>query len=173
VRQGGLKSRPRYKSHRVVDDAHEIITALETTTGAVAEGHRLLDLIQAHEDMTQQRVEIVIADARYGTTPNLIGCQKRGIRPHLAVLVQTQAQAGNRDQIYPESRFIYQPQSDIYLCPAGELMRPRRCHPKRLTWEYVAKKGICVLCQLRAFLAKARFNNDTSTGVTCREMTFI
>jgi hypothetical protein len=31
VRQGGLKSRLRYKSHRVVDDAHEIITALETT----------------------------------------------------------------------------------------------------------------------------------------------
>jgi hypothetical protein len=39
VRQGGLKSRPRYKNHRVVDDAHEIITALETTTGAVDEGH--------------------------------------------------------------------------------------------------------------------------------------
>jgi hypothetical protein len=31
VRQGGLKSRLRYKSHRVVDDAHEIITAVETT----------------------------------------------------------------------------------------------------------------------------------------------
>jgi len=105
VRQGGLKSRPRYKSHRVVDDAHEIITALETTTGAVGEGHRLLELIQAHEHVTQQRVEVVIADARYGTTPNPIGCQKRGIRPHLAVLVDTQAEAGNRDQIYSESRF--------------------------------------------------------------------
>ena len=31
VRHGGLKSRLRYKSHRVVDDAHEIITAVETT----------------------------------------------------------------------------------------------------------------------------------------------
>jgi hypothetical protein len=41
VRQGGLKSRPRYKTHRVVDDAHEIITAVETTTGAVDEGQRL------------------------------------------------------------------------------------------------------------------------------------
>lgn len=36
VRQGGLKSRLRYKSHRVVDDAYEVITAVETTTGAVA-----------------------------------------------------------------------------------------------------------------------------------------
>jgi transposase len=64
VRQGGLRSRPRYKSHRVVDDAHEIITAVETTTGAVDEGVRLLALIEAHEDITDQAVGTVIADAR-------------------------------------------------------------------------------------------------------------
>src|SRR6516162_5080702 len=133
VRQGGLKSRPRYKTHRVVDDAYEIITAVETTTGAVDEGHRLLDLIQAHEDVTQQEVEIVIADSRYGTTRNLIGCQAQGVRPHLAVLAETQATAGRRDKIYPERMFVYQPQSNTYLCPAGEIMHPRRCHPKRLT----------------------------------------
>src|SRR6516162_1182122 len=133
VRQGGLKSRPRYKTHRVVDDAHEIITAVETTTGAVDEGHRLLALIQAHEDVTQQEVETVIADSCYGTTRNLIGCQVQGIRPHLAVLAETQATAGRRDKIYPERMFVYQPQSNTYLCPAGEIMHPRRCHPKRLT----------------------------------------
>src|SRR5258707_13392792 len=36
VRHGGLKSRLRYKTYRVVDDAHEIITAVETTTGIKA-----------------------------------------------------------------------------------------------------------------------------------------
>jgi hypothetical protein len=40
VRQGGLKSRPRYKHHRVVDDAHEIITAVETTR--IRKGHVFL-----------------------------------------------------------------------------------------------------------------------------------
>jgi Transposase DDE domain len=78
VRQGGLRSRPRYKSHRVVDDAHEIITAVETTTGAVDEGARLLALIEAHEDTTDQVVGTVIADARYGSTDNLLKCQKSG-----------------------------------------------------------------------------------------------
>jgi transposase len=68
VRQGGLRSRPRYRSHRVVDDAHEIITAVEATTGAVDEGARLLALIEAHEDTTDQVVGTVIADARYGST---------------------------------------------------------------------------------------------------------
>jgi IS5 family transposase len=100
VRHAGLNSRPRYKTHRVVDDAHEIITAVETTTGAVDEGQRLLELIQAHEDVTQQDVQTVIAASRYGTTRNLIGCQSLGIRPHLAVLAETQANAGQRDKIY-------------------------------------------------------------------------
>jgi transposase len=156
VRQGGLRSRPRYKTHRVVDDAGEIITALETTTGAVDEGHRLLDLIRSHEEVTGTGVGTVIADARYGTTSNLIGCQKRGITPHLAVLVDTQQGAGNRDQIYPESRFLYQPQSNTYLCPAGKVMRPRRCHPRRLTWEYLTKRGTCLACQLRAFCTRSK-----------------
>ena len=156
VRQGGLKSRPRYKTHRVVDDAYEIITAVETTTGAVDEGQRLLDLIQAHEDVTQQEVEIVIADSRYGTTRNLIGCQAQGVRPHLAVLAETQATAGRRDKIYPERMFVYQPQSNTYLCPAGEIMHPRRCHPKRLTWEYVTTKGTCLLCHLRVLCTRSK-----------------
>jgi hypothetical protein len=41
VRHGGLKSRLRYETHRVVDDAHEVITAVETTTGAVYEASKL------------------------------------------------------------------------------------------------------------------------------------
>ena len=66
VRQGGLKSQLRYKTHRAVDDAHEVITAVETTTGAVDEATQLLGLIEAHQATTGQAVGTVIADARYG-----------------------------------------------------------------------------------------------------------
>ena len=156
VRHGGLKSRPRYKTHRVVDDAHEIITAVETTTGAVDEGQRLLELIQAHEDVTQQQVQTVIADSRYGTTRNLLGCQALGIRPHLAVLAEAQTSAGQRDKIYSERMFLYQPQSNTYLCPAGQIMHPRRCHPTRLTWEYVTAKATCLRCPLRALCTRSK-----------------
>src|SRR5258706_12675965 len=50
VRHSGLKSRLRYKTHRVVDDANEVITAVETTTGAVDEATQLLGLIEAHQE---------------------------------------------------------------------------------------------------------------------------
>jgi len=43
VRQGGGDSRPRYKHHRVIDDAKGVITAVETTPGSIAENKKLMD----------------------------------------------------------------------------------------------------------------------------------
>jgi hypothetical protein len=138
VRHAGLKSRLRYKTHRVVDDAHEIITAVETTTGAVDEASQLLSLIEAHEDSTDQALRTVIADAPYGNASNLIECHKAGIRAHIKLLGDS-IRKGRSEGIYDEGHFIYDVQSNTYRCPA--IMRPRRLHPTRLTWEYVTAKG--------------------------------
>jgi transposase len=156
VRQGGLKSRLRYKTHRVVDDAHEIITAVETTTGAVDEASQLLGLIEAHEDITEQAVGTVIADARYGSVTNLIGCQKAKIRAHVKLLGDSIRGKGRSEGIYSDEHFSYDPLTNTYRCPANQIMKPRRLHPQRLTWEYVTAKGACLVCQLRAFCTRSR-----------------
>ena len=156
VRQGGLKSRLRYKTHRVVDDAHEIITAVETTTGAVDEASQLLELIEAHEDTTAQAVRTVIADARYGSVSNLIGCRKAKIRAHVKLLGDSNRGKGRSEGIYSDEHFSYDPLTNTYRCPANQIMKPRRLHPQRLTWEYVTAKGICLVCKLRAFCTRSR-----------------
>jgi transposase len=155
VRQGGLKSQLRYKTHRVVDDAHEIITAVETTTGAVDEASQLLGLIEAHEDITEQGVRTVIADARYGNVSNLIGCQKAKIRAHVKLLGDSIRGKGRSEGIYSDERFSYDPLTNTYRCPANEPMKPRRLHSQRLTWEYVTTKGTCLVCKLRAFCTRS------------------
>jgi S1-C subfamily serine protease len=94
---------------------------------------------------------LAIADSRYGSVGNLIECQKSGIRPHLKLLGESTRGKGRRAGIYGQERFIYDPLSDTYRCPAHQLMRPRRLHPQRLSWEYVTAKGTCLVCQLRAF----------------------
>ena len=48
VRHAGGKSKLRYKTHRAVDALHEIITAVETTPGAVSEANRMTSLIDTH-----------------------------------------------------------------------------------------------------------------------------
>ena len=133
VRQGGLKSQLRYKTHRAVDDAHEVITAVETTTGAVDEATQLLGLIEAHQDTTGHTVRTVIADARYGNVSNLIGCQKARIRAHVKLLGESIRGKGRSEGIYDEEQFIYDASSNTYRCPADQIMKPRRLHLQRLT----------------------------------------
>jgi hypothetical protein len=156
VRQGGLKTRLRYKTHRAVDDAHEVITAVETTTGAVDEATQLLGLIEAHQETTGQAVRTVIADARYGSISNLIGCQKARIRAHVKLLGESIRGKGRSEGIYDEEQFSYDALSNTYCCPAGQTMKPRRLHPQRRTWEYVTAKGTCLVCHLRQYCTRSR-----------------
>ena len=155
VRQGGLKSQLRYKTHRAVDDAHEVITAVETTSGAVDEATQLLRLIEAHQATTGQAVGTVIADARYGNVSNLIGCQKARIRAHVKLLGESIRGKGRSEGIYDEEQFSYDRLSNTYRCPADQLMKPRRLHPQRQTWEYVTAKGTCLVCRLRQYCTRS------------------
>jgi len=156
VRQGGLKSQLRYKTHRAVDDAHEVITAVETTSGAVDEATQLLGLIEAHQATTGQAVGTVIADARYGNVSNLIGCQKARIRAHVKLLGESIRGKGRSEGIYDEEQFSYDRLSNTYRCPADQLMKPRRLHPQRQTWEYVTAKGTWLVCRLRQYCTRSR-----------------
>jgi IS5 family transposase len=156
TRQQGLRARPRYKNHRVIDDAQGIVTALKTTTGIVNEARELMGLINQHQVNAGVAAKTIIADCKYGTVENYIACQNRKLRTHMADLLASSAGSGKRDEIYPESQFLYRAQSDTYLCPAGQVMRPRRLHPVRLSWEYVTKKGVCLSCRLREFCTRSK-----------------
>src|SRR6201997_2566153 len=156
TRQQGLRARPRYKNHRVVDYAQGVVTALKTTTGVVNEARELMGLIDQHQANAEVAAKTIIADCKNGTVENYIACQNRKLRTHMADLLASSAGSGKRDEIYPESQFLYRAQSDTYLCPAGQVMRPRRLHPVRLSWEYVTKKGVCLRCRLREFCTRSK-----------------
>jgi hypothetical protein len=117
---------------------------------------QLLGLIEAHEDVTEQGVRTVIADARYGGISNLIGCQKAKIRAHVKLLGEANRGKGRSEGIYSDEHFSYDPLTNTYRCPANEIMKPRRLHPQRQTWEYVTAKGTCLVCKLRALCTRSR-----------------
>lgn len=58
TRMGGGQSRPRYHHHRVVDDAHGVITAIETTSGTIAENQRLMGLVEQHAVLQRFRLPV-------------------------------------------------------------------------------------------------------------------
>ena len=157
VRMGGHESRPRYHHHRAVDNAHGVITAMETTSGSIAENKRLMGLVVQHSTNTGETVTTVVADSKYGTVDNFVQCQQQGIRTHLGDVLAKQTNNPRRQGIFPDTVFRYDPQSNTCQCPAGQTLRPRRLHPVRRTWEFVAAKGVCAACHLRSQCTRASY----------------
>lgn len=150
VRQGAGRSKLRYKIHRAVDEKAEVITATEVTAGEVNEAHRLTSLIQNHEANTGISVTTAVADSKYGTIENFLSCSEHHIAPHFEALDKSHRGKGRRKDIFESSAFIYNPEEDLYICPAGELLEPRKVKKKRKQVEYAAAAKICNQCTLKS-----------------------
>jgi len=161
VRHGKGGSRPRYKNHRVVDDVHGVITAVETTAGDVEENAKLLDLVDQHERNTHVKVDTVVADCQYGTTDNFRECYKRGIHSHMGDFRAHQEKKGSRAGIFSEEDFIYDVETDTYKCPAGEILRRGKYMPARKAYQFSGSRKVCQNCSLREKCTRSKNNPRT------------
>jgi len=149
VSRRGEGSRARYHHHRAIDDAHGVITAVETTPGSIGEQHKLMDLVVQHEKNTGEKVHTVVGDHKYGTADNLAACVEQNIIPHLGVLSDRAKKNSARAACFPDSEFPYDGKSDTFCCPAGQTLSRRRYQPERHTYEYTTGAGVCARCPLR------------------------
>lgn len=60
------------------------------------------------------------------------------------------AQHARERTIFGDEAFTYDPVRDIYCCPAGQTLKPRRVQAIRRTIEYKAPARVCAACVLRA-----------------------
>jgi transposase len=162
VRKGGQGSQPTYHHHRAVDDAQGVITAVETTSGSIAENKKLMDLVTQHEQNTRCAARTAVADHKYGTAENFVACHQKDIVTHLG---DAKAKAGQVAGIFPESAFVYDAQTDQFACPAGQTLLRRRYIKRQHVWEYGAARGICAGCALRAQCTRSQ----TSRTITRHE----
>jgi transposase len=156
VRQGPGKAKLRYKTHRAVDSSHEVITAVDVTTGSVSEGHKMADLIEAHEANTATEVCTVVADSQYGSGENLLICHDKRINAHMPVVKHLNEHTSSRQGIFPEERFTYDKETDTYICPAVKVMKKRTVHENTQNIEYGASKKDCVRCSLRSECTRSK-----------------
>ncbi len=157
TRMGNGQSRPRYHHHRVVDNAEGVITAVETTSGSIAENRRLPRLLEQHAANTGTIAETVVADSKYGTVENYVACQQQGISTHMGDARSKQTNNPRCQGIFPDRMFVYDAESNTYRCPGGQILVPRRLHPKRRTWEYHTARGVCAACALRSKCTRATY----------------
>lgn len=152
-KQGGRgDSRPRYKHHRAVDDRCGVITAVVTTPGDIPEPAQTLPLIAQHEQTTRCAAAAVVADQQYGTIANYRDLQHRGLATHMAPMRSRHTDS----DLIPRERFVYDSEQNLYTCPAGQTLHPRRFNERRQATEYATRQGVCAACPLRAQCTRSK-----------------
>jgi transposase len=143
------KAKLSYQVHRAVDGKHEIITATDAAPGDVNEAHLMLPLLEKDEETTEIKAETVVADSKYGTIDNFLACHDRGIQAHIPDLRDVAIKRIAKNDIFLEDRFLYDPATDSYTCPAGAQLKPKSLHITRQSRDYAAPRKACAVCQLR------------------------
>lgn len=173
TRRGKGKSKLQYQVHRGVDEKCEIITATEVTPGEVHEAHRMQSLIDSHQKNTGKKVETAVADSKYGTIENYLACQDQGINAHISSLEQTQKNTGTKKGIFPKEAFSYDAIDDIFICPAGQILKKRKYFKKRKHYEYIASASTCNNCKLKGKCTKAKSGRTLKRHVRQNDLDFM
>lgn len=147
-----LVDRPRfgrhlaYKAHIAVAGRHgQVITAAIATTGAAADEHHLADVLWEHRRLSHLGIDEVVADAKYGTAANYEHLDQAGA----TAFIPTTRFGNQHTGIWGSEHFQWLPDDDVYLCPAGEQLRPVEHRSATHRIRYRAPKGACADCAFR------------------------
>ena len=151
------KSKLRYKTHRAVDEKHEVITATKVTPGSVDDGKVLDDMMDLHEQNTQKKIDTVVADTKYGTVDNFLNCYDQGIKTHIPSIEESHRGSGRRKGIFSGEEFTYNHDTDTFTCPAGKLLKKGKSKKKKKQYVYKAPAKVCNDCQLKNKCTRSRF----------------
>ncbi|MBW1744512.1 MAG: transposase, partial [Deltaproteobacteria bacterium] len=89
-------------------------------------------------DRWQLEPKIASGDAKYGTVPNIVGLEERGMKAYIPL-----PDLSKRTKYYPASQFEYSPEKDQYLCPQGKTLP---LFSRRKTEEVFVCRGDAEIC---------------------------
>jgi hypothetical protein len=153
--------KPRYKEHRGVDNRFGVITGSLVTSGIVDDGSIFKSLVYMHEDTTELKVKTGIGDSKYGIIDNYLICKDKGIEPHFEDLKSTQEQGEKRRGLFSSERFIYNEETDTFICPDGKRLERRSRDKKRHRIKYISSKEDCENCTLQDQCTKSQSGQRT------------
>ena len=137
-----------YNAQISADAAHGLIVGVEVTQDA-NDTAQLLPAVERIEERLQQKPRQMVADGGYTTRENIEKMAERGI-DFLGSMEKT-ASGATAPQRLPPSAFIYQPETNRYICPEGKRLQPQgRFHNKKkrgvMNYRYEAKISDCEPC---------------------------
>ncbi|MDP9457916.1 MAG: IS1182 family transposase, partial [Actinomycetota bacterium] len=135
-----------YKAHYVVDGgkARVIVNAL-VTRADLQDNQPMLDLLWRTCFRWKLRPHHVTGDSVYGTLPNVKAIERAGIRAFMPIIDYTRGK-----RLFNKEEFAYDPERDVYVCPAGEVLKKDGIRFKQQITRYLADPETCGACALKA-----------------------
>src|SRR5215203_2291096 len=135
-----------YYAHYVVDGGKaRVILNVLVTPFEVTENAPMVDLLWRSTFRWKLHPRQVTGDTAYGTTENIAAVERAGIRAYVPL-----TGAGKARPYFSKEEFVYDPEQDLYQCPAGEILRPKTFRAARNQILYKTEPGTCNSCSLRA-----------------------
>lgn len=132
-------------NHKTDSGSGLLITAVEVVNSASDSG-QLAPMLEKAEELTGQRVPVTLADGGYHTAANLEAGKKRR-----QILVMTERYRGELKGRYFKDNFVYDSETDSYLCPRGQPLPFRGLRLDKVTGlrsmrVYCASRTVCRTC---------------------------
>lgn len=146
ARKPGKLTKLYYTTHYSTDSRANIITDVLTTHSDQSDAQMLETIVKRSEDRLRENglsIERVAADKNYCTGKNLRSLETKGIEP----FIPTQKHP-NTTGLLDRKEFVYDKQSDVYVCPGGKILEYRYTSKKEAKL-YSAKKTECLNCPIK------------------------
>jgi transposase len=137
---------PAYNVQTAVDAEHALIVAHEVTLEA-ADNRQLEPMAEAaRQALGADRLNIV-ADKGYSNGEQAGRMEAAGLVPHVPANRALNNQGDGK--LFDRNLFVYQPESDSFLCPAGNTVARKQLHRKDRTVLYQARATDCGACAMK------------------------
>jgi transposase len=135
-----------YNVQIAVDAEHHLIVAHEVTNVGHDRG-QLSGMAGAAKDAMGAEALEVLADRGYFDGEEVLACQGLGVTPYVPKPLTSGAKANGR---YGKQDFVYEPQGDVYRCPAGQRLPWRMTTvEKGMTMHSYWDQASCQACALK------------------------
>jgi transposase len=135
-----------YQDHYLIDGGRaRIILHAFVTPGDVSESQVLIDQLRRTLFRRKLRPKRLIADARYGTGPNVHAIEELGIHAFMPL-----HEGDTSSPFYRHTMFTYDAEEDVYHCPHGAVLKFRHQDDTAQRWLYRANASVCNACACKA-----------------------
>ena len=149
----GMMNRPgkpvgfHYLNHQTCDAENGIITDVYVTAGNEHDSTPHTQRLEYQIDKFEMKTEAICADASYDSGEVHNAMLNRNIKTFIPE--RTRSGTPNYEPAFDPKVFTYDEERDIYVCPAGKVLRYSGYRKKDRRKRYTAKKADCLSCPYR------------------------